>query len=119
MKIELKRASEPAAPTDGLRILVDRFWPRGIKKENLACQIWAKNVAPSDELRHFFHDDPEGNWEEFRKRYSKELSGNDNFTALAAQIAAEKPACVTLVYAFRNTEHNNAVVMREALKSAL
>ena len=117
MEITIKRAYEQAEESDGLRVLIDRFWPRGVKKEALKCEIWAKDIAPSNELRQFFHADIENNWEEFRKRYNAELRASESFRSLAAEIKARNPQRVTLVYALNNPVRNNAVIVREALQN--
>ena len=117
--IQLKRAYEPAEATDGVRILVDRMWPRGMKKEALRCDIWAKDVTPSPDARRFFHADPEGNWEKFADRYREELKNSEALASLARQISASGQSRVTLVYGFRNPVKNHAVILRDALADAL
>lgn len=110
--LRLKRAYEPAAPDDGLRILVDRLWPRGISKEKAALDDWAKEIAPSTGLREWFGHQPEL-WPEFQRRYRQELAGHaDKLDEIRAK-ACE--GVVTLVYGARDEEHNDAVVLREAL----
>lgn len=115
MNIKLKRAYEPAEDTDGLRILVDRMWPRGIKKTDLPYDIWAKDVTPTIELRRFFHDNPYGNWEEFSRRYKEQLMHSEALDKLAAYIRDGHFNTVTLLYGFRNPIKNHAVVLRQAL----
>ena len=119
--IKLKRAYDPAESEDGLRILVDRMWPRGIKKTDLKCDIWAKDVTPSTEARHFFHEDPEGHWETFAERYRKELKGTayPALQQLAAQIRDSGQTTITLVYGFRNPIKNHALVLKEEVENAL
>lgn len=75
-RIAIKRVYEPATDTDGLRVLVDKLWPRGIRKEALHYDLWAKEIAPSAPLRRWFHADPQGRWEEFRRRYLHELAAS-------------------------------------------
>lgn len=114
-EILLKRAYEPAAKSDGKRILVERLWPRGIKKEALELDAWMKDVAPSTRLRKWFNHDP-GKWREFRKRYFAELSANpEGWRALIDNA----PSRLTLVYSSHDQEHNNAVALREFLEKKL
>ena len=113
--IWVKRAYVPPTEADGIRFLVDRLWPRGIKKEDLRIDAWLKEVAPSDELRKWFGHDPE-KWEEFRERYTKELDGRSD--ALDPLRKAEQQGDVTLVFAAKDTEHNNAVALKAYLKEA-
>ncbi|HET6381901.1 MAG TPA: DUF488 domain-containing protein [Armatimonadota bacterium] len=112
--IRLKRAYDPPAPEDGRRILVDRLWPRGVKKEAAHVDLWLKEVAPSTALRQWFGHDPD-RWEEFRRRYRAELGER---SALIQQLKDEmKKGPVTLLYSAHDTEHNNAVVIKELLES--
>lgn len=110
--IHLKRAYEPAAKTDGLRILVERLWPRGISKEKAAVALWLKDVAPSTDLRKWFNHDP-AKWAEFRKRYRAELKQKGDLIALLKHRASEGP--VTFVYAAHDEQHNSALVLKEYL----
>ena len=112
MKLRIKRAYEPASPEDGCRFLVDRLWPRGVKKETLALTAWLKDVAPSDALRRWFGHDPE-RWTEFRRRYLAELTANSQ--ALQPLRDALQRGSVTLVYSAHDEAHNQAVVLREYL----
>ncbi len=115
MPVIVKRVYEPAAKADGIRILVDRLWPRGLKKETVAIKFWLRELAPSDELRQWFHANPEG-WRMFRKRYLKELVGEEASAAAEKLYSlAEGKRRVTLLYASRNEEHNNAIVLKELL----
>jgi len=111
--INLKRAYEKPAPEDGFRVLVERLWPRGLKKEALDLDLWLQEVAPSPELRHWFGHDP-ARWEEFRRRYWDELAAQP----AAVQILREKlrQGQVTLVYGSRDQEHNAAVALKEFLE---
>ena len=112
MNLKIKRAYTPAAAEDGERYLVDRLWPRGVKKESLALTAWLKDVAPSNELRRWFGHDPE-RWTEFRRRYRAELKKQR--TALQPLREALKRGPVTLVYSAHDEAHNQAVVLREYL----
>lgn len=113
--IQIKRAYEPESADDGYRVYIDRLWPRGLSHETFHYDLWDKEIAPSTELREWFHQDPEGRWEEFEKRYAAELSSNTAFTTLRQEIA-DKPK-VTLLYSSHDREHNNAVIMRNILDS--
>ena len=115
MKLCIKRAYEPVAPKDGERYLVDRLWPRGVKKEALALTAWLKDVAPSDALRRWFGHDP-ARWTKFRSRYRAELKSQR--TALQPLREALKRGPVTLVYSAHDEAHNQAVVLREYLLKA-
>lgn len=110
--IETKRAYDEPRPEDGTRFLVDRIWPRGVKKEDLQIEGWLKEVAPSDELRRWFGHDPE-KWPEFQERYHAEL--DDKTQALEPIREAARGGTVTLVYGAKDTEHNNAVALRAYL----
>jgi len=111
--LKLKRAYEDPAKSDGHRVLVDRLWPRGVSKEDARLDDWMKDVAPSDELRKWFGHDPE-KWDEFRKRYFAELDADPEAVAKLAEKAKE--GTVTLVYAAKDEEHNNAVALKEYLE---
>jgi uncharacterized protein YeaO (DUF488 family) len=110
--IRLKRAYEPASPEDGLRVLVDRLWPRGLRKADAAVDRWLKELAPSSELRRWFAHDP-ARWEEFRRRYRSELAARSALLDELRAAARQRP--LTLVYAARDERHNDAVVLRAAL----
>ena len=113
MSIRIKRAYEEPSRSDGLRVLVDRLWPRGLKKEDAAIDQWRKELAPSDGLRRWFKHDPK-RWEEFRRRYLVELEEReDELVELAGKA---RNARVTLVFGARDPERNNAVVLRERLE---
>lgn len=114
--IRVKRVYDPIEPTDHERFLVDRLWPRGIRKENLAIEAWCKDVAPSNELRHWYHHDL-GQWDEFRRRYFKELEAHDSSWSLLLEAA--RKGDVTLLYGSKHTEHNNATALREFLVQKL
>lgn len=110
--LKVKRAYEPAAKADGRRILVDRLWPRGVPKAKLRLDDWAKDAAPSARLRKWFGHDA-GKWEEFRRRYARELDSHPE--AWRPIRAAARKRTVTLIYGARDAEHNNAVALREHL----
>ena len=110
MNIKIKRVYEPRDKDDGMRILVDRLWPRGLTKEKASVDLWLKDIAPSTELRKWFGHDP-SKWQEFKKRYLKELEGNSEQVQLLKQ-EVDKGA-VTLVYGAKDEEHNEAVVLQE------
>ena len=109
----LKRAYEPASSDDGFRVYVDRLWPRGLSHENFPYDLWDKDIAPSDELREWFHSDPQGRWAEFARKYEAELKAMPAFAALKKLL--ETKAKVTILYSSHDTEHNNAVVVLDAL----
>lgn len=110
--VRLKRAYEPAADSDGVRILVDRLWPRGLRKEDAALDEWMKEIAPSAQLREWFGHDPD-RWPEFQRRYAAELRAHAGEIRRLRALARSKP--VTLVYSARDSAHNDAVVLREVL----
>ena len=110
--IRIKRTYEPRAHGDGRRILVERLWPRGMRKEALQVHAWIKEVAPSTQLRQWFGHRPE-RWREFRRRYKKELRANAD--AWSPILDASKRGTVTLLYSAHDLEHNGAVVLREYL----
>lgn len=112
-RIEIKRAYEPPAAGDGIRVLVDRLWPRGVAREAAHIDHWLKDVAPSAPLRKWFGHDP-ARWTEFRARYRAELKANAEAMA-ALRNLADKATKLTLVFAARDETHNNAVVLKELL----
>lgn len=114
--IKLKRAYDRAGPSDGARFLVERLWPRGVRKDRLKLDGWLKDVAPSAELRKWFAHDPK-KWPRFRERYFAELKSRPE--ALATLLDAARHGTVTLVYSSRDTEHNNAVALRSYLQRRL
>lgn len=110
--VKVKRIYDPPSPEDGKRALVDRLWPRGIKKEEAKIDEWLKDIAPSSELRKWFSHDPE-KWEGFRERYRKELKDKSD---LIGKIRGEsKKGTVTLLFSAKDKEHNNAVVLKEVI----
>jgi uncharacterized protein YeaO (DUF488 family) len=110
--IRLKRAYRPAAADDGLRILVDRLWPRGLKKSDAAIDRWIKDIAPSTALRKWFGHDP-GRWPQFRRRYAAEIRRQPDQLEELRALARNGP--VTLVFSARDELHNDAVVLRNVL----
>lgn len=112
-EIKLKRAYDPLSPVDGYRIYIDRLWPRGLSHETFNYDMWDKDIAPSTELREWFHADPQNRWLEFKAKYIEELKANPAFATLQ-KIVAEHPT-VTLLYSSHDKEHNNAVVVYNAL----
>lgn len=108
--VRLKRAYEPAEPDDGMRILVDRLWPRGVRKADAAVDLWLKDVAPSTALRKWFGHDP-ARWQAFRERYAEELRQRPEALSRIRELARKGP--VTLVYSAHDEAHNDAVVLRE------
>ncbi len=110
--INLKRIYDPPSRADGKRILVDRLWPRGIKKEDARLDEWLKDIAPSDALRKWFAHDPD-KWTEFKTRYRKELSGKKDSVQLLRDEAKKGP--VTLLFSAKDIERNNAVVLKEVI----
>ena len=114
MNIKTKRIYDTYKKTDGYRILVDRLWPRGIKKEAAHLDDWIKTIAPSDALRKWFAHDPE-KWGVFKKNYSAEL--NDKKALLDNLIDGKGRVNITLVYSAKDDKHNNAVALQEYLES--
>lgn len=114
--IQIKRAYEKPEIEDGIRILVDRLWPRGIKKDDLSLDSWLKEVAPSNKLRKWFGHDPD-KWPEFCRRYSIELDQHSE--ALKSIQQAAKQRTVTLIYSAKDEEHNNAAALKGYLDSRL
>ncbi len=110
--LKCKRIYDPPSDDDGRRLLVDRLWPRGVAKEAARLDDWLKELAPSDDLRRWFGHDP-SRWEEFRARYRQELQGHGE--QLDELRAAAKKGTVTLLFAAKDAEHNNAVVLKEML----
>jgi uncharacterized protein YeaO (DUF488 family) len=114
--IAIKRAYEAASKADGARFLVDRLWPRGVKKEDLAIKAWLKDVAPSNELRRWYHHDLD-QWNEFRRRYFAELEENPE--AWQPLLEAAREGTLTLVYSAKNEDQNNAEALKEFLTEHL
>ncbi|RUO59004.1 DUF488 domain-containing protein [Pseudidiomarina insulisalsae] len=113
MKLQTKRIYDAVAEDDGYRVLIDRLWPRGLAKDEAQLDDWLKSVAPSDDLRQWFHDNPSC-WAEFRNSYLAELKEHqDSCRELAEKAKSQQ---VTLLYASKDREHNNAVVLAQYLK---
>ena len=114
MRIRTKRIYEPPAKADGRRILIDRLWPRGLSKESARLDYWARDVAPSTELRRWYQHDPE-KWQEFRRRYFAELEANpEGLAELRAQLGR---GTVTLLFSSKEEALNNASALREFLEA--
>jgi uncharacterized protein YeaO (DUF488 family) len=111
--IRCKRVYEPSAPGDGYRLLIDRMWPRGISRERAALDEWARDLAPSDELRQWYGHAPD-RFEEFRRRYRAELAAHDTELRVLRRRARSGP--LTIVFAARDSEHSNAAVLAEVLR---
>ena len=110
--LKIKRIYDPVSRDDGKRILVDRLWPRGLKKDEAKIDEWLKEIAPSDGLRKWFSHDP-SKWQEFENRYKKELKNKSEITE-KLRIEAKKGQ-VTLLFSAKDVEHNNAVVLKEVI----
>ncbi|MCM1504919.1 MAG: DUF488 family protein [Muribaculum sp.] len=117
--IELRRVYDDPSGTagDGVRVFVDKLWPRGESKEKFHYDIWAKEIAPSTELREWFHANPAGRWEEFRRKYIAELNSNPATDRLVKEL--QNAQNVTLLYSSHDSEHNNAVILADYLKRKL
>ncbi len=116
MPFQLKRIYDPVEESDGFRVLVDRLWPRGIKKENAKIDLWLKEISPSNELRKWVHADP-ARWDEFRARYFAELESQQESVDLLLKKA--KAGKVTLLFSAKNEQQNNAVALKEYLEKLL
>ena len=112
-RIRLKRVYDPAEPDDGLRVLVDRLWPRGLRKAEARIDLWLKDIAPSNELRRWFGHDP-ARWEAFRQNYREELRDRADLLRTIEDARREGP--VTLLFAAQDKDHNNAVVLKGVLE---
>ncbi|HRN26752.1 MAG: DUF488 domain-containing protein [Ignavibacteriaceae bacterium] len=110
--IKIKRVYDEYSSKDGIRILIDRLWPRGVKKEDARIDEWMKDIAPSDSLRKWFNHDPE-KWGEFKKKFSAELSKNKK---LCEELVNKGRTNLTLIYSAKDEEHNNAVVLKNYLE---
>ena len=113
MNIGIKRVYEPPERRDGIRVLVDRLWPRGLSKADAAIDVWAKDLAPSHELRRWFHSE-DGSWPEFKKRYRKELSGRRAEAASLKKAIGSRKA--TFLYATKADSHNHAQLLESYLR---
>lgn len=113
MTIKIKRVYEEPLDSDGERVLIDRLWPRGLTKEKAKIDLWIKEIAPSTELRKWFRHEP-AKWEEFKRRYLKELIDNEVVVSRLKDLTKGK--IITLVYGAKDEAHNNAVVLKEFLE---
>lgn len=116
-QIKIKRAYEAPSAADGYRVLVDKLWPRGIRKENLPYDLWAKNIAPSTALRQWYHTDRDNKWNEFRRKYIDELQSSPAVRDFLRQISGQKT--VTLVYGTKSPTENHALILQEYLEKHL
>jgi uncharacterized protein YeaO (DUF488 family) len=111
--LQIKRVYEERSDSDGRRILVDRLWPRGVSRERAGIDGWMKELAPSDELRRWFGHDP-SRWEEFRTRYRRELAEKEDLISTLREMGRKET--VTLIYAAKDTRHNNAEVLKDVIE---
>jgi uncharacterized protein YeaO (DUF488 family) len=116
MELRRKRAYDTAESTDGFRVLVDRLWPRGLSKERAAIDLWAKETAPTPELRHDWHAAPDSEWDVYADRYRAQLARESSDALRALADVLRLHPVVTLVYAAHDPEHNHAVVLEQALR---
>jgi uncharacterized protein YeaO (DUF488 family) len=116
--VRLKRAYEPVADDDGRRVLVERLWPRGLRKEQAHFDDWLKDVAPSTALRKWFHHDPD-RWVEFEERYARELDSGPARAALDELVREAASETVTLIYSSHDQEHNNAIMLKRVIDRRL
>ena len=113
---KLKRAYDPESSEDGFRVYIDRLWPRGLSHETFHYNLWDKDIAPSTDLREWFHADPSDRWPEFEQKYIAELKGNPSFDALKKLL--ETKQVVTVLYSSHDRQHNNAVVIYNLLTAS-
>lgn len=116
MTIQMKRIYEPPSDSDGFRVLVDRLWPRGMKKENANISLWEKNIAPSNDLRKWYGHDPE-KFEEFKSRYKAELDNNPETEKFLETIKSHDK--VTFLFSTKDAEHSNAAVLAEWVRERI
>lgn len=116
-RIRIKRVYAPVEAGDGFRVLADRMWPRGMRRDEVHYDLWAKDITPSSPLREWYHADPENRWKEFSRRYTEELRTSDDVRSFVETIR-HKPV-VTLLYASKNAAENHALVLQEYLQKAL
>nr|WP_174507483.1 DUF488 family protein [Acinetobacter sp. Marseille-Q1620] len=114
MNIQIKRIYTAPSPSDGTRILVDRLWPRGLKKEDAKIDFWAKDVTPSNELRKWYHEDMEHRWDEFQRRYQNEL--NEHHEQLEQLRGMMEDKKVTLLTAAKNELCNHVIILKQLLE---
>lgn len=115
MLVSVKRIYDKPSITDGKRILVDRLWPRGVKRSTSNVDMWFREIAPSDDLRQWFHANPD-KWVEFKKKYKKELEGSKHFVEMVHIVRTND---VTILYASKDDKHNNAIALEEFLNDGL
>lgn len=115
MKVYIKRSYDPPSSDDGFRIFIDRLWPRGLRHSNFHYDLWAKNIAPSNDLRRWFHADPINRWDEFKSRYIAELNQSEAFMRFRQLIQSHD--IVTLLYSSHDNKHNNAVVVANMIET--
>lgn len=115
-RIRVKRIYRAVRVSDGSRVLVDRLWPRGLSKDRVRLHSWVKEIAPSDDLRRWYHANPD-QWQEFTTRYREELSHKPDLLHQLTDLTAD--GVVTLLYASKEEEHNNAIVLRDYLRQIL
>ena len=113
INIERVYATPSGTPSDGFRVFIDRLWPRGESKEKFHYDLWAKDIAPSTDLREWYHADPQNRWQEFVRKYNRELAGNA-YTPEFVRIISQHPF-VTLLYSSHDEQRNNAIVLRDFL----
>ena len=111
-RVRLKRAYEPPAASDGTRVLIDRLWPRGVRKDAAALDLWLKDIGPSTELRKWFGHEP-SRWAEFRRRYADEIAQKPQLLAQLRDIARQ--GVLTMVYSAHDEQHNDALVLQELI----
>lgn len=112
--IKIKRIYLDPEESDGYRVFVDRLWPRGMSKDEVHYDVWDKDLAPSSELRKWFHEDPEKNWDGFRVRYLSELAESEHVTEFISGLRSHYT--VTLLYAAKDPEHNHALILMEYIE---
>ena len=115
MPLNVKRVYEAPSQTDGMRILVDRLWPRGLAREKAKVDEWMKEIAPSDDLRRWFHSHPE-KWGDFRRKYRRELHSSEKLEYLRQLESLRRRTNITLLYGSKDETHNNAVIVAMELK---
>ena len=111
-RVRLKRAYEPPAASDGTRVLIDRLWPRGVRKDAAALDLWLRDIGPSTELRKWFGHEP-SRWAEFRRRYADEIAQKPQLLAQLRDIARQ--GVLTMVYSAHDEQHNDALVLQELI----
>jgi uncharacterized protein YeaO (DUF488 family) len=115
--VKIKRVYDPEEKADGYRILVDKLWPRGLKKEDLHYDLWAKDITPSTPLRGWYHQDVENHWDGFRQKYMQELNSSTAVKNFIEKIKGKKT--ITLLYASKNATENHALILQDFLERTL